>query len=75
MGTGVQNSKNQCIKESPGYIRKPRKGECHPSSNMVTSYPPRPDRVAKSILKVAKDSFDNVCQDVLLETLSRLQNE
>ena len=34
---------------------------------MVTSYPPKPERVAKIILKVAKENFDNTCEDVLLE--------
>ena len=34
---------------------------------MVTSYPPKPERNAKIILKVAKENFDNTCEYVLLE--------
>ena len=33
----------------------------------VTSYPPKPERVANIILKVEKENFNNTCEDVLLE--------
>ena len=32
---------------------------------MVTSYSPRPDKVAKMTLKVAKENFENICEDVI----------
>ena len=34
---------------------------------MITSYPPRPERVSRMIPKVAKENFDNTCEYVLLE--------
>ena len=47
---------------------------------MITSYPPRPERVSKMIPTVAKENFDNTCICLTrieseTETLFHLQNK